>query len=122
MVTYDDIYRAWVNAGFLPEEAHELTYGSKGVEFNPLKVYNSKPAIRARRARMEWIRSLRAQGWTFEEIEREARAYYTRDTKRSPWDFIRVEYKPKRKKDFKEYREAARQRAKAEIKTLYRRQ
>jgi len=111
------IYQAWVNAGFLPEEARELTYGSRGVAIDAEAVFRSKPGRAARRSRREWVDSLLGQGWTIDEIEREARAYYTRDTRRSPWDFIRIEYRPPTKKD---YREAARRRAEAEVKTLYR--
>jgi len=111
------IYKVWLNAGFLPEEAEELTYGSKGINVNAEKVYNSRSARAARRERQRWIRDLLEQGWTGAEIEREARAYYARDAKRSPWDFIRAEYQPPKKKD---YREAARIIAEAEVKTLYR--
>jgi len=111
------IYRGWINAGFLPEEAEELTYGSKGVKVDAEKVYNSRTGRVARRERMAWIRDLLRQGWTEEEIAREARAYYARDSKRSPWDFIRAEYQPPKKKD---YREAAKRLAEAEVKTLYR--
>lgn len=112
------IYRAWINAGFLPEEADELTYGSKGIKVNAEKVYNSRTGRVARVSRQQWIRDLRRQGWTDEEIEREARMYYARDSKRSPWDFIRAEYQPPAKKD---YREAAKRLAEDEVKTLYRR-
>jgi len=113
-----EVYRGWRNAGFLSEEAEELTYGKEGVEVNSEAVYNSAPGRAARAGRQQWIKGLLAQGWTKEEIEREARAYYTRDTSRSPWDFIRLEYKPREKKD---YQEAARRRAEAQVKTLYRR-
>ena len=119
-MTKKTIYRAWRNAGFLVQEAKELTYGSKGVKIDARKVFNSRPARRARINRQGWIRNLIDRGWTIKEIEREARTYYTRDTKRSPWDFIRAEYKPRLKKDFKDYREAAKQRAEAETRTLYR--
>jgi len=111
------IYHGWLNAGFLPEEAEELTYGSKGVKVGAEKVYNSRTGRAARRERQRWVRDLLLRGWTEEEIAREARAYYARDSKRSPWDFIRAEYRPPMKKD---YREAARRLAETEVKTLYR--
>jgi hypothetical protein len=114
------IYQAWRNAGFLAQEAQELTYGSKGINIDARAIFLSKSGRLARLHRGRWIRDLRARGWTDEEIERELHAYYMRDTKRSPWDFIRVEYRPPRRKDFRDYREAARTRAEAETKTLYR--
>lgn len=120
MVTYEGIYQSWLNAGFLPEEAQELTYGSSGVNVDSLAVYNSRTGRATRVSRMDWIRNLTAEGWTLEEIMREAREYYYRDAKRSPWDFIKAEYKPRQIKDFNEYREIQRRRAKAEIQPLYR--
>lgn len=117
----EEIYKAWLYAGFLPEEAAEFTWGSKGVEVNAEEVYNSMPARAARQSRRMFIKELLRAGWTFDEIFREIRAYYTRDTSRSPWEFIRAEYKPTRRKDFREYREAARRRSESQIKSLYRR-
>ena len=111
------IYHGWLNAGFLPEEAEELTYGSKGVEVGAERVYKSATARAARGSRQWWIRDLLKQGWTEEEIAAEIRAWCARDAKRSPWDFIRAEYEPPVKKD---YREAARRRAEADGKILYR--
>lgn len=114
------IYRAWRNAGFLSAEVRELVYGSKGVSVDAEAVFKSRSAATARFHRGDWIRSLRDRGWSNKEIIREARAYYIRDTKRSPWDFIRAEYKPRQRKDFRDYRTAARARAKAKVKALYR--
>jgi len=114
------IYAAWLNAGFLPEEADELTYGSKGVKVDAEEVYRSRPARIARRTRQEWIRWLLDRGWTTAEIKREIGAYYAFDTKRSPWDFIRAEYRPPQRKDYRDYREAARRRAGTQVKSLYR--
>jgi len=111
------IYHGWLNAGFLPEEAEELAYGSKGIKVSAEKVYGSRTGRAARVSRRQWIQDLLKQGWTEEEIAREARAYYARDSKRSPWDFIRAEYRPPAKKD---YREAAKKLAEVEVKTLYR--
>jgi hypothetical protein len=52
------------------------------------------------------------RGWTEQEIINELQNYYRRDAKRNPWDFIRAEYKPPKRKD---YMEIARARAASQI-------
>lgn len=119
-----NIYKGWRDAGFLPFEARELTYGH-GAKSRSLTwaktVFNSMPGKAARQSRLSWIENLRDRGWTRKQIEREAREYYRRDSQRTPWDFIRQEYKPRQKVDFKEYRAMARQRSQRRAGQLYRR-
>ena len=111
------IYHAWLNSGFTAREATELTYGRPDMpSFNAEGVYNSKTGRAARVNRQRWIRGLLDNGWTMDEIMAVVEDYYARDSKRSPWDFIRAEYQPPVKKD---YREAARRRAEGRTQELY---
>jgi hypothetical protein len=63
-------------------------------------------------SRREWHDDKIQRGWTQEEIVAELENYYKRDKKRNPFDFIRAEYKPPKRKD---YMEIARARQAAQI-------
>jgi len=112
------IYWKWRRAGFVAEEARELVKGHGGVKVNATAVYNSAPGVVARARRKKYIKMLAGAGFGSKQIAAELRDYYTRDAKRSPWDFIRLEYKPVEKTTVKSY-EIAREKSKARIKTLY---
>src|SRR3972149_593747 len=86
-----NIYQMWKNSGFIHKEAHELTYGHGDVNVDAEAVYNSKTGQATRQSRIDWIKTLRARDWTREQIIREVEAYYTRDKKRYPWDFIQAD-------------------------------
>lgn len=102
----------WKSAGFSKEEAEELVFGKKGVKVNWSRVYKSKPGQAARKTRTAWITDLRRRGWTWPQIRKEREAYYTRNKRRNPFDFIKAEYKPPKKVDYVEYRGRQRLRAK----------
>ena len=63
-------------------------------------------------SRREWWIDKVERGWTEHEIISELQNYYKRDAKRNPFDFLRAEYRPPKKKD---YMEIARKRATAQI-------
>lgn len=65
------------------------------------------------KSRREWWIDKVERGWTEYEIENELMNYYNRDTNRTPFDFLRAEYKPPKKAD---YIEIARKRAAKQIK------
>lgn len=65
------------------------------------------------KSRSDWIKDKIERGWEDDEITEELRNYYRRGEKRSPFDFLRIEYKPPTKVD---YREAVRRRAEARVK------
>lgn len=113
------VYRGWRAAGFTKEEANELVRGSKGVKVDYAAVYSSQPGIQARDSRRQWILGLLQRGWTPRQIAKEARAYYLRDKKRNPFDFIKIEYKPPQKADYKEYRERSKAKARIKVRALY---
>lgn len=116
-----NIYKQWRVAGFLPSEARELTIGHGGVLVDSQRVFESMPGAAARRTRIAWIQMLADRGWNAKQIMREMRMYYALGQKRSPWDFIRAEYRGGRKiKDILDYQDKARKRAEAKTSKLYR--
>lgn len=108
--------------GFSEEEAAELslTLGAseivKGLKGKGREA-TMNPWREAMAWRMEWIAALREKGWSYEKI-RKAIEEYRRKPGRSPWDFIRKEYKPKLK--VQDFGSARRRRAEAlaKVKTL----
>lgn len=50
--------------------------------------------------RASWVESLKNRGWTDEQIKREIQDYYTRRSGRSPFDFLKAEYRPIRRADY----------------------
>ena len=104
-----------VSNGFLPKEVRELFSGHGVVE-----MLNSKPLHAMLTERRRWVATMRRQGMTGKEIITAIQAWYKQDEKRSPFDFLRREYKPPVKIERKEYREAARRRAVSLTASLYR--
>jgi len=114
------IYWKWRRAGFVQEEAKELALGHGGVKVNCQAVYNSAPAQLVRIDRRKLIKGLLKKGWTKAEIAKEIRAHYTKDKKRSPWDFIKALYRPPQKAELTAYKKAVQARAKSQARELYR--
>lgn len=48
-------------------------------------------------SRREWVEDKINRGWTEDEIERELANYYRHDSRRTPFDFLRAEYRPPKK-------------------------
>lgn len=113
------IMHRWINAGFAPTEAHEFTYGHGDVNVDAQNVYDSQPAIEARRERMRWIKILRQNGWTDEQIKKAIQNHYSPGKNNSPWDFIRENYRSLGVKPIPQYREAAAERARERTRQLY---
>lgn len=58
---------------------------------------DTKPWQAALRSRRTWVLQMRKRSWANERIVRCILDYYVRGTRRSPWDFIKIEYRPPRK-------------------------
>lgn len=87
-------------AGFTAYEARILSKGD-----NTVQAFGTAPWRDAMKERSKWIETQLSRGFTRAQIRRELNAYYKQGKKRSPWDFIRENYIPKRKvvkSDFKE--------------------
>ncbi len=50
--------------------------------------------------RQGWIQDKVAREWTEEEIDNAIMNYYTQGAERSPWDFLKVEYRPPGRIDY----------------------
>lgn len=101
------------HAGFLESEIMKLAEAktSKGEDQPPVNL--SSPAwTRVLESRREWWIDKVDRGWTTHEIVAELENYYRRDSKRTPFDFLRAEYRPPKKLD---YLEIVRRRHKEEI-------
>lgn len=61
---------------------------------------NSPVWQRVIESRRNWIDDQAARGSTSEEIATTIMDYYGRGAKRSPFDFLKAEYKPVKKRDF----------------------
>ena len=126
--TQKRIYNSWRRAGFLPEEAHELTYGKRGVKVNSEAVYKSKPARLARANRRRMIEVRLKAGATKRDINRHLRKHYQARIKDkiSVWDFIRKEYRQVTKlspvafkQALKDFRAKARAEATKKVRSVY---
>ena len=104
-----------ISAGFLPHEIREL-FSAHGV----VDALNSKPFHDMLIERRRWVSQMRKAGLSARQIMDAIKMWYKRDEKRSPFDFLRKEYRPPKKVDRKEYREAARRRASRMVSGLYR--
>jgi hypothetical protein len=104
-----------VSAGFLPKEVREL-FSAHGV----VDMLNSAPLHAMITERRRWVATMRKKGMSGRQIIAAIQAWYGKDEKRSPFDFLRREYKPPVKIERKEYREAARRRALSMTAPLYR--
>jgi hypothetical protein len=89
------------DAGFVKFEIDEFANAvdSKGKAQPPIDtdspIWNS-----VMNSRMRWVEDKIARGWSQSEIEEEILNYYRRDERRSPFDFIRAEYKPPKKTNY----------------------
>jgi len=102
------------SAGFLPKEIREL-FSAHGV----VDMLNSQPFKEMMRERRRWVKEMRHAGMSTRQIMDSIKEWYSRDEKRSPFEFLRREYKPPLKVTRTEYREAIRRRANRQVKKLY---
>ena len=89
-------------AGYTLWEVQEFSEARtpEGVD-QPAIDLTKKPWIEALSSRRKWRDSLLSAGWTYEQFEKAVYDQYNRDTKQSPWDFLKSEYKAPGKPNFK---------------------
>lgn len=86
-----------LDAGFLPSEVRKFSRartpdgGYQTIDFSGATWQNT---ISSRR---NWVRRRLDAGWTKDEIRRAILRYYKRRAGRTPYDFLRIEYKKPRK-------------------------
>jgi len=102
-----------LDAGFLGSEVQDIAEAktSDGKDQPPIDI-NSPIWQSVMKSRRDWWQDKRDRGWSEEEIITELMNYYRRDKSRTPYDFIRAEYKPPKKVD---YIEIVRSRNRAQI-------
>jgi len=111
-ISYED-GQTLLAAGFLQYEVDQY---AKAVD----PAGNPQPAVdlsqpvwqRAMRSRRDWVEDKINRGWSEAEIQDELMNYYRRGEKRSPWDFLKIEYRSPKRLD---YLEAVRRRAQARV-------
>ena len=110
-------YNTLIKAGFSYSEITKLSE-AKTVDGKPQPAIDlNSPAWRVTlNTRKLWHNDMQARGWTKEQIKAEIENYYNRDVKRSPFDFLKAEYRPPVKLD---YITAIRNRAKVTVNKLY---
>lgn len=111
-------YIGWRRAGFTPYEAKELVFGSKGVRVDWAAVFNSIPGKRARASRQRYINEQVKAGKAGIDILKTITDYY-KAPNTNPFDHIKVEYRPPKKADYRDYTKQARVQAKSRQKSLY---
>jgi hypothetical protein len=52
------------------------------------------------KSRKEWKDDKIKRGWLDKEIENEIMNYYLKDTRRTPFDFLKAEYRPRKRIDY----------------------
>lgn len=101
------------NAGFTPYEIQQISQATTSSGTSQTPVNTDSPIWQAViRSRRDWVEDKIARGWNWMEIRNEIENYYRRDAKRSPFDFLRAEYKPPKRMD---YIEMIRRRTQADI-------
>ena len=115
VIGFDEAYHKMRSAGFLNMEIRNIF--SAG---NTPVLFGTEPFKAMLKSRRKWFTSMTKTGWTKAQIIEAVKKYYS-VPRRSPFDFLRREYKPPMRVDFKVYREAARKRAVQEVKVLYKR-
>jgi len=103
-ITNDDSDRL-ERAGYLEFEILEFA-NATNPDGSPQKPINlDSPVWQAMlKSRYDWIQDKIERRWTRDEYTREIMAYYERDKKRSPFDFLKEMYKPPKKADYLEAR------------------
>ena len=105
-------------AGFIEFELEEFsTATTPSGQPQPAIDLDGEVWQRVLESRRDWTTDKIVRGWTRDEIENVIMEYYLTKEGRSPWDFLKIEYRPPEKLD---YKAAIRRRAGEEIAELRR--
>lgn len=114
-IGFDEAYHKMRSAGFINMEIRNIF--SAG---NTPMLFTTEPFKAMLVSRRKWFRDRVESGWSKVQIIEAIKKYYSVE-RRSPFDFLRKEYKPPLRVDFKVYREAMRKRAQRDTRALYKR-
>lgn len=120
----DTEYKQWhryiIKHGFLPFEATEFLTAKGGkdhdVEIDIRAMVTSGPFRDMLNSRLDWINTVKAQGWKKKKIGQALIDYYKLKAGRSPFDFLKIEYKPPKK--LSDYAAAIKLRANSRIRRM----
>ena len=90
-----------MQAGFIEKEIMDLADAvtPAGTPQPPINL--DSPAWQAMiQSRMEWVADKVNQGWSEWQIREEIMAYYARSGSRSPFDFLKLSYRPSKRVDY----------------------
>jgi len=108
-----------LTAGFLQHEIDELAGAKDAQGKDQPPIILERPVWQSvMKSRQDWWIDKVNRNWTEDDIHREIMGYYERNSQRSPWDFLKAEYKPPKKVD---YIEARRKKAEAQVEEIYKR-
>lgn len=89
------------SAGFSDWEINELANARTpdGKDQPPINIDGDawKAVLKSRK---EWTDDKIRRGWLDKEIENEIMNYYLKDTRRTPFDFLKAEYRPRKRIDY----------------------
>jgi len=90
-----------LQAGFLESEVSAIAEAktAKGEDQSPVDL-NSPIWQSVMESRREWWLDKIDRGWTEHEIVSELENYYKRDKSRNPFDFLKAEYKSRKRADY----------------------
>lgn len=112
-IGFDEAYHKMRSAGFINMEIRNIF--SAG---NTPMLFTTEPFKAMLVTRRKWFRDRVQSGWSKGQIIDAIKKYY--DVKgHNEFDFLRKEYKPPLRVDFRRYREIARKRAMRDTKKLY---
>lgn len=114
-IGFDEAYHKMRSAGFINMEIRNIF--SAG---NTPMLFTTEPFKAMLVSRRKWFRDRVKSGWSKGQVIDAVKNYYSVE-RRSPFDFLRKEYKPPLRVDFKVYREAMRKRAQRDTRALYKR-
>ena len=113
IVGFEEAYSRLRSSGFINAEIRHIF--SAG---NVPGLFGTEPFKDMLRSRRRWFKDRRKAGWSKVQIIDAIKKHYVAPT-RSPFDFLRIEYRPPLRVDFKRYRTIARKQAKRLVKPLY---
>lgn len=117
---YNFHYRRIIKFGFLPFEAKEFLTAKGGkhhdVDSDIRSIVTSKPFESMLQDRLKWIHQCQQIGWSGHKIGQALKDYYKLEADRSPFDFLKIEYKPPQQ--LSDYAAAIKLRAETRIKRM----
>ena len=88
------------SSGFLPNEIEAFDTAKTPDGEKQKLAFDSAPFMSMIMSRVKWITDLKERGWSNSQIINQIRRYYHMKSGRSPFDFLKLEYKPPKKIDF----------------------